>query len=50
MTEEKLGRWINETYLQLKINNLDEVLKDPMRVYNADEQHFFVAQMDQRFL
>lgn len=50
VTKEAIEKWFQEVFSYLQENNLDEVLKDPRRVFNADETAFFLNPKGNRVL
>lgn len=42
VSQEKISTWFQEVQLYIQENNLDSVLLDPKRVFNADETAFFL--------
>lgn len=42
VTEEKIRAWHGQILEYLKENNLEVILKDPRRIFNADEAAFFL--------
>ncbi|XP_071056510.1 uncharacterized protein [Onthophagus taurus] len=43
VTEQKIRNWFNEVTDHFKAKNIEDVLKDPSRIFNLDETAFFMA-------